>query len=79
MIPLTNQILEVIKKHGSIGVLALWLGYTHFEVQDLKDRLYNCLEAREQISQGRKENPLPVKRIDSLAILPDDGKRLVRR
>lgn len=79
MIPLTNQILEAIKKHGSIGVLALWLGYTHFEVQDLKDRLYNCLEHREQISQGRKEEPLPVKRNDSLAILPEDGKRLVRR
>ena len=80
MIPLTSQILEIIKKHGAIGVLALWLGYTHFEVQDLKDRLFNCLEGREYtISQGKKEKPLPIKRIDSLAILPDDGKRLVRR
>lgn len=79
MIPLTAQILEVIKKHGAIGVLALWLGYTHFEVQDLKDRLFKCLEYREQISQGRKEQPELPLREDSLAILPEDGKRLVRR
>lgn len=43
MTPL-NQFLEIIKKHGAMGVLALWLSYTHFEVQDLKARLFNCLE-----------------------------------
>ena len=41
-----NQFLEAIKKHGSIGVLAFWLTYTHFEVQELKERLYNCLEKK---------------------------------
>lgn len=45
MTPL-NQFLEVIKKHGALGVLALWLSYTHFEVQDLKARLFNCLDAK---------------------------------
>ena len=39
-----NQFLSIIKKHGAMGVLALWLSYTHFEVQDLKERLFNCLE-----------------------------------
>lgn len=79
MIPLTAQILEMIKKHGAIGVLALWLGYTHFEVQDLKDRLFRCLDEREQISQGRGEQPDLPSTNDSLAILPEDSKRLVRR
>ena len=79
MIPLTAQILEVIKKHGAIGVLALWLGYTHFEVQDLKDRLFNCLDNRERISQGRGEQPALPSTSDSLAVLPEDSKRLVRR
>lgn len=37
-----NQILEVIKKQGATGVLALWLWYTHSEVQELKLRLYDC-------------------------------------
>lgn len=80
MIPFTNQLLDIIKKHGAIGVLAMWLGYTHFEVQDLKDRLFNCLEGREYtISQGRSKEPIIPKREDSVAILPEDGKRLVRR
>lgn len=70
----------MIKKHGAIGVLALWLGYTHFEVQDLKDRLFHCLEGREYvISKDKKEEPIIPERSDSVAILTEDGKRLVRR
>lgn len=37
-----NQILTVIKKQGATGVLAMWLWYTHSEVQELKTRLYDC-------------------------------------
>ncbi len=37
-----DQILTVIKKQGATGVLALWLWYTHLDVQDLKHRLYDC-------------------------------------
>lgn len=41
MLPI-DKFLTTIKKHGSTGVLALWLFYTHTEVQDLKARLYDC-------------------------------------
>ena len=37
-----DQILTIIKKQGATGVLALWLWYTHSDVQDLKARLYDC-------------------------------------
>lgn len=37
-----DKLLETIKKHGATGVLAMWLFYTHTEVQDLKLRLYEC-------------------------------------
>ncbi len=37
-----DQILTVIKKQGATGVLAMWLWYTHSDVQDLKHRLYDC-------------------------------------
>ena len=37
-----DQILTIIKKQGATGVLALWLWYTHSDVQDLKHRLYDC-------------------------------------
>ena len=48
MIPI-DKFLEAIKKHGSIGVLALWLSYTHFEVQDLKARLFACLDKQNEM------------------------------
>lgn len=74
MIPLTNQILEVVKKHGAIGILALWLGYTHFEVQDLKVRLYNCLE-KDSISKNEQEPIVPIK--DSAIISYESKKRKI--
>ena len=68
MIPI-NQFLDVIKKHGAIGVLAMWLGYTHFEVQDLKDRLYNCLEHQTVINRKPyKEEPIEPFRKDTAII-----------
>ena len=33
MIPI-GKFIENIKKHGATGVLAMWLFYTHTEVQD---------------------------------------------
>ena len=37
-----NSLLEIIKKQGATGVLAMWLWYTHSEVQELKIKLYEC-------------------------------------
>jgi hypothetical protein len=68
MTPL-NQFLEIIKKHGAMGVLALWLSYTHFEVQDLKARLFACLDKENGIQQNKKTDPMQQK---AAAILPTD-------
>jgi hypothetical protein len=37
-----NDFVAQIKKNGAIGVLAMWLWYTHNEVQELKSKLYEC-------------------------------------
>jgi hypothetical protein len=71
MIPI-NQFLAVIKKHGSIGVLALWLSYTHFEVQDLKARLFACLDKQNEINQNNKAE---FNKQKAAAILPNKKKR----
>jgi hypothetical protein len=49
MLPI-NKYLEIIKKQGATGVLALWLFYTHNEVQELKQRLYDCYK-KEQVAE----------------------------
>ena len=64
--------MAIIKKHGSIGVLALWLSYTHFEVQDLKARLFACLDKQNEINQNTKSDPDKQK---SVGILPTEKKR----
>lgn len=71
MIPI-NQFLTIIKKHGAMGVLALWLSYTHFEVQDLKARLFACLDKQNGIQENKKADPDKQK---SAAILPNEKKR----
>lgn len=73
MIPV-NQILDIIKKQGAVGILALWLWYTHNEVQDLKVRLYDCMK-QPQISQGKSQSSNSnLKYQDLFAILPDKRK-----
>jgi hypothetical protein len=73
MIPI-NQFLTIIKKHGAMGVLALWLSYTHFEVQDLKARLFNCLENKTTLIDTEFNN-----RNNIYATLPEKFKYVKRK
>ena len=81
MIPLT-QFLEVIKKQGAVGVLALWLTYTHFEVQDVKDRLYNCLDKNEYYNRKpieEKQPQAPSIKSDTVAVLENKSRKLAKK
>lgn len=80
MIPIT-QFIEVIKKQGAVGVLALWLAYTHFEVQDVKDRLYNCLDKNEYYNRKpieERQPTLPALKADTVAVI-DSKKRILAK
>lgn len=80
MIPIT-QFIDVIKKQGAVGVLALWLAYTHFEVQDVKDRLYNCLDKNEYYNRKpieEKQPQAPVLKSDTVAVI-DNKKRILAK
>jgi hypothetical protein len=66
MIDIT-KFLEVIKKQGSTGVLALWLWYTHSDVQDLKHRLYDCY-GKGKTSSVTKE----IQDTSVVAVIPKD-------
>jgi hypothetical protein len=65
MLPI-NKYLEIIKKQGATGVLALWLWYTHSDVQDLKHRLYDCY--------GKSNNVVskPINDTTNFAVVPKD-------
>ena len=80
MIPIT-QFIEIIKKQGAVGVLALWLTYTHFEVQDVKERLYNCLDKNEYYNRKPiHEKPLvPIIKSDTVAVLENKSRKLAKK
>ena len=81
MIPLT-QFIEVIKKQGAVGVLALWLTYTHFEVQDVKERLYNCLDKNEYYNRKpieEKQPQAPIIKNDTVAVLDNKSRKLAKK
>jgi hypothetical protein len=81
MIPLT-QFIEVIKKQGAVGVLALWLTYTHFEVQDVKERLYNCLDKNEYYNRKpieEKQPQAPIIKSDTVAVLENKSRKLAKK
>lgn len=61
-----NQIFSIIKKQGATGVLAIWLYYTHSDVQDLKQRLYDCY--------GKSNNTAtkPINDSNNYAVIPKD-------
>lgn len=61
-----NKLFEIIKKQGATGVLALWLFYTHTEVQELKQRLYDCYGKTEQVVEKELDKET------SFVIIPKD-------
>jgi len=81
MIPIT-QFIEIIKKQGAVGVLALWLAYTHFEVQDVKARLYNCLDKNEYYNRKpieEKQPQAPIIKSDTVAVLDNKNRKLAKK
>jgi hypothetical protein len=60
-----NEFITQIKKNGAVGVLAMWLWYTHTEVQELKQRLYECYGKQVSMDLTIKDNP-------TFAIKPKD-------
>lgn len=64
--------VTVIKKNGAIGVLAMWLWYTHNEVQDLKIRLYDCYGKTVVMKQTKQKRVLETQKF--YAILPEEIK-----
>lgn len=61
-----NQIFSVIKKQGATGVLAIWLYYTHSDVQDLKQRLYDCY------GKATSTATKPINDSNNYAVIPKD-------
>jgi uncharacterized membrane protein len=45
------QFLEITKKYGVTGVLAIWLWHTDQRLCKVEEELYDCYKARTEVSQ----------------------------
>jgi len=59
-----DNLIEVIKKHGATGVLAVWLLVTNARVTMLESHLYECYRSKMVENVLKKKQQL-------VAILPE--------
>lgn len=64
LIMATLSLIDLVKKHGAIGVLCAWLVYTNMRLNDVESKLYSCLSVKDKHEVKSAENQKPV------AILP---------
>ena len=61
-----TALLDLIKKHGALGVLAIWLFYTNERLNKVEAELYRCYDKMSAFNEIGKHYP---KGVDYYAIL----------
>lgn len=64
-------LLDAIKKHGALGVLAAWLFYTNQRLTDVERELYRCYDKFQTATDFKTRTP---KGNVFLAVLPKETK-----
>ena len=64
-----TAILDLIKKHGALGVLAVWLFYTNERLNKVEQELYRCYDKMVAFNEVGKRYPKSVK---YYAVLPKE-------
>ena len=70
----TLDLIAIIKKHGSMGVLVAWLLWTNMRLSSVESKLYMCYDkigTYKSITNYKRSYDHPVK---LMAILPNEIK-----
>jgi len=62
-------LLDTIKKHGAVGVLAAWLFYTNERLNEVERELYRCYDKYQAYNEVSKRYP---KGLDYYAVIPKE-------
>lgn len=62
-----TALLDLIKKHGALGVLAIWLFYTNERLNKVEQELYRCYDKMSASNEVNKSYP---KGVDYYAVIP---------
>jgi hypothetical protein len=76
---MTESSFDLIKKHGATGVLFLWLIVTNMKVNEIENRLFDCLEDSAQAMRYDKTNKRYETPNQYFAILQDKKNKYANR
>ena len=64
-----TAILDLLKKHGALGVLTIWLFYTNERLNKVEQELYRCYDKMSVSNEVGKRYP---KGLDYYAVIPKE-------
>jgi hypothetical protein len=64
-----TAILDLLKKHGALGVLTIWLFYTNERLNKVEQELYRCYDKMSVSNEVGKRYP---KGVDYYAVIPKE-------
>lgn len=50
--------LTIVRKHGAVAILAIWVGFLQWDSWDMKNKLYNCYLKEQPKATDRNWGPL---------------------
>jgi hypothetical protein len=69
-----DSILRLARKHGALGVMALWLSYTTYRLDAVESKLYGCFDELKQRPMVEKKTDRFVNLERFYAVMPSKSK-----
>lgn len=74
-----DSLLRLAKKHGALGVMAIWLSYTTYRLDAVEQRLYGCFDELKQRPIAERTTDRFVEHTKLYAVLPSESKVRVNK
>jgi len=74
-----DGILRLARKHGALGVMALWLSYTTYRLDAVESKLYGCFDELKQRPLVERRTDRFIKLERFYAVMPTESKIRVNK
>ena len=68
------EILEIIKKHGALGMTVMALIWMNSRLSSVEERLFQCLNDRREVKQASTHSEIFIKN-KLIAMLPNEQRK----
>jgi hypothetical protein len=74
-----DNILRLARKHGALGVMAIWLSYTTYRLDVVENKLYGCFDELKQRPIAERTTDRFIEQTKLYAVLPSESKVRVNK